>query len=278
MSLVLHKSNFVFDIKSLYAFGLYPLQSATKNISKAFVKIYTGITDIITLQDSLEAMRNRVATLEGTALEYRQLKSENDRLKKLLNDRPVDDNYELEYAEIVSKDPQNFYRTIVINKGSVDGISVGMPVIAYQNGVKGLVGKIIEVRNYYSRVLSLSDETSQISVMLETSHAAGIMSGQSLKSQEAYLGYIDRSVEVEEGERVITSGMGGVFSKGILVGTIFKVEKKIYGLFHDLYVSPVVDFSSLEDVYIIKKMPEPEVLDLAGEDSVDLSSGDNNKK
>ena len=71
---------------------------------------------------------------------------------------------------------------------------------------------------------------------------------------------------VEEGERVVTSGMGGVFPKGILVGTIFKVEKKNYGLFHDLYVEPSVDFSTLENVYVIKKIPDQEIIMLANED------------
>ncbi|MDO6993836.1 rod shape-determining protein MreC [Brachyspira innocens] len=265
MLMVLNRSNFVFNLQSIYALGVYPIQSATKSVSRAFVYLYTSITDIFTLQGQVQVLKDRIAELSGAALEYEQLSAENDRLRALLNEAPTDE-YALEYAEIVSKDPQNFYTTIVINKGSAHGIVVGMPVISYQNGYKGLVGKVVEVRRYNSRILSLVDQRSQISVMLESSRTTGIMVGQSPKSTQTHLQYIDLQMDVEEGERVVTSGMGGVFPKGILVGTIFKVEKKNYGLFHDLYVEPTVNFSTLENVYVIKKVPDQEIIMLANEE------------
>lgn len=265
MLMVLNRSNFVFNFRSIYSLGIYPIQSATKSISKAFVYIYTSINDIFTLQNQIQNLRDRIAELSGTALEYEQLSRENERLRALLNEIPTD-NYPLEYAEIVSKDPQNFYNTIVINKGSANGIVVGMPVISYKDGYKALVGRVVDVRRYNSRVLSLIDQRSQISVMLESSRATGIMTGQNPKSTQTHLQYIDLQLDVEEGDRIITSGMGGVFPRGILVGTIFKVEKKSYGLFHDLYVEPAVNFSTLENVYIIKKIPDKDVLNLANEE------------
>ncbi len=263
--MVLNRSNFVFDLRSIYALGVYPIQSATQNISKAFVYLYTSVTDIFTLQSQLQVLRDRIAELNGTALEYEQLRQENSRLRALLNEAPTDE-YPLEYAEIVSKDPQNFYNTIVINKGRAHGIVVGMPVISYKNGYKGLVGKVVEVRKYNSRVLSLIDERSQISVMLDSSKATGIMSGQNPRSTQTHLQYIDLQIDIEEGEKVYTSGMGGVFPSGILVGNVFKVEKKNYGLFHDLYIEPIVDFSTLENVYVIKKIPDREIIMLANEE------------
>lgn len=264
--MVLNRSNFVFNLRSIYSLGVYPIQSATKSVSKAFVYIYTSINDIFTLQNQIQALRNRIADLSGTALEYEQLKAENERLRALLNEVPTDD-YPLEYSEIVSKDPQNFYNTIVINKGSAHGIAVGMPIISYKDGYKALVGRVVEARRYNSRVLSLIDQRSQISVMLEGLRATGIMTGQAPKSTQTHLQYIDLELDVEEGDRVITSGMGGVFPRGILVGTVFKVEKKSYGLFHDLYIEPAVNFSTLENVYIIKKMPDREVIMLANEEN-----------
>lgn len=269
--MVLNRSNFVFDIKSIYSFGVYPLQSATKNISQAFVYLYTSVTDIFVLQKKLDILKNRVVELGGAALEYEQLSRENARLRALLNEAPTD-NYPLEYAEIVSKDPQNFYTTIIVNKGSANGIVVGMPVIAYQDGHKGLVGKVVEVRRYNSRVLSLLDQRSQISVMLESSRATGIMVGQSPKSSKPHLQFIDLQIDVEEGEKVLTSGMGGVFPKDILVGTVFKVEKKSYGLFHDLYVAPTVDFSTLENVYIVNKIPDQEIIELSNEEDFGVTN------
>ena len=270
--MVLNRSNFVFNFRSIYSLGIYPIQNATKNISKAFVYIYTSVKDIFTLQSQIQVLRDRISELSGTALEYEQLRRENERLRALLNEVPTY-NYPLEYAEIVSKDPQNFYSTIVINKGSANGIVVGMPVISYRNGYMTLVGRIVEARRYNSRVLSLIDQRSQISVMLEGLRATGIMTGQSPKSAQAHLEYIDLQLDVEEGDRVITSGMGGVFPRGILAGTIFKVEKKNYGLFHDLYVEPAVNFSTLENVYIIKKIPDREIVNLANEETEENLEG-----
>ena len=270
--MVLNRSNFVFNFRSIYSLGIYPIQNATKNISKAFVYIYTSVKDIFTLQSQIQVLRDRISELSGTALEYEQLRRENERLRALLNEVPTY-NYQLEYAERVSKDPQNFYSTIVINKGSANGIVVGMPVISYRNGYMTLVGRIVEARRYNSRVLSLIDQRSQISVMLEGLRATGIMTGQSPKSAQAHLEYIDLQLDVEEGDRVITSGMGGVFPRGILAGTIFKVEKKNYGLFHDLYVEPAVNFSTLENVYIIKKIPDREIVNLANEETEENLEG-----
>ncbi len=273
--MVLNRSSFVFDLQAIYTLGVYPIQSATQNISKAFIHLYTSITDIFTLQKQIQALRERIAELSGTALEYEQLVAENSRLRALLNEAPTY-NYPLEYAEIVSKDPQNFYSTIIINKGSANGIVVGMPVISYRDGYKALVGKVVEVRRYNSRVLSLIDQRSQVSVILESSRATGIMSGQNPRSTQTYLQYIDLQIDVEEGEKVVTSGMGGVFPKGILVGTIFKVEKKNYGLFHDLYIEPAVDFSTLENVYVVKKAPDQEIISLSNEEDEVIVNTNNN--
>ena len=102
--------------------------------------------------------------------------------------------------------------------------------------------------------------------MLESSKATGIMSGQNPRSTQTHLQYIDLQIDVEEGEKVYTSGMGGVFPSGILVGNVFKVEKKNYGLFHDLYIEPIVNFSTLENVYVIKKIPDREIIMLANEE------------
>ena len=87
--MVLNRSNFVFDLRSIYALGVYPVQNATQNISKAFVYLYTSITDIFTLQSQLQVLRDRIAELNGTALEYEQLRQENSRLRALLNEAPT---------------------------------------------------------------------------------------------------------------------------------------------------------------------------------------------
>ncbi len=258
--IVFSATDFSFNLKSAYMFGIYPLQVAGLNISRSLGRVYDNIHDINTLQEELNISRQRLAELENTMADVEELRDDNERLRRILGEKLEIDN--VEYAQVVSKDPQNFFMTIVINKGSTSGIAIGMPVIGYSRGVRAIVGKIIEVRANYSKVLPLTDKNLQIGAMLDISHNSGILMGQSLSSTLCYLQFIDKSVDVEVGELVVTSGMGGVFPKGYAIGHVFNIEKKNYGLFHDIYVEPIIDLSSLEEVYIIKRTIDPEITEL----------------
>lgn len=262
--IILSGTNFTMSLKNIYMVGIFPIQKAALSLSRAIERIYNNINDMNNLVDELSASRKRLAEVEGAMTSIEDLKRDNERLRKLLNER-LEMEYSVEYARVVSKDPQNYYTTIVIDKGTANGIEIGMPVIGYNKGTKGIVGKIIEVKRNYSKVLPLIDRNSQIGVMLDVSRNVGILQGQSLQTVLCHLQFIDKSVEVEEGEFVITSGMGGVFPKGYIIGTVFKVEKKNYGLFHDIYVKPVIEFASLEDVYVIKKITDNDLTDLIEE-------------
>ncbi len=258
--IVFSATDFSFNLKSLYMVGIYPLQVAGLNISRSVGRIYENINDIDRLQEELNISRQRLAELETTMANVAELRTDNDRLRRILGEKLEIDN--VEYAQVVSKDPQNFFMTIVVNKGTTSGIAVGMPVIGYSKGIRAVVGKIIEVRANYSKVLPLTDKNLQIGAMLDISRNSGILMGQSLNSSLCYLQFIDKSVDVEEGELVVTSGMGGLFPKGYAIGHVFNIEKKNYGLFHDMYVEPIIDLSSLEEVYIIKRTMDPEITQL----------------
>ncbi len=262
--IIFSTSNFSLNIKNIYMFTIYPLQNAGSNISRSLGRIYENINDIGRLQEELNVSRSRLAELENTMVSIEEVQRDNERLRRILGERFEMEN--TEYAQVVSKDPQNFFMTIVVDKGSANGIKVGMPVIGYSKGLKAVVGKIIEVTPNYSKVLPLTDQNSQIGAMLDISRNAGILKGQSIRSTLCYLQFIDKSVQVEEGEVVVTSGMGGVFPKGYLIGRVFNIEKKNYGLFHDIYVEPTINLSSLEEVYIIKRNVDAEVLSLTSED------------
>ena len=253
-------TNFSLSLKNIYMFSIYPLQTAGLRISRSLGRIYENINDINNLQEELNLSRSRLVKLENTMVSVEELKRDNIRLRKILGER-FEMDY-VEYAQVVSKDPQNFFMTIVVDKGSANGIEVGMPVIGYSKGIKAVVGKIIEVKRNHSKILPLIDQNSQIGAMLDISRNAGVLRGQSIKNTLCYLQFIDKSIEVEEGELVVTSGMGGVFPKGYVIGRVFNVEKKNYGLFHDIYVEPTIDLSSLEEVYIIKRSVNTEILEL----------------
>jgi rod shape-determining protein MreC len=166
----------------------------------------------------------------------------------------------------VAKSPQNFYRTLIVNRGRDDGIQRWMPVVAYQDEEKCVVGKIIDVQKFSSRIQPMIEQSSYTAAMLKDSRYSGILQGQSPTSDLCLLQYIDRRADVKYGDVVVTSGMGGVFPKGIVLGTVVSVSKKQYGIFQEAYVQPVIDYGRLEEVYIITKVVTGEFLNLLEEE------------
>lgn len=137
------------------------------------------------------------------------------------------------------------FKTILINRGTRDGLKEGCPVLTDE----GVVGRIVETSWNVSRVLLLIDNNSNIDALVQESRAQGILQGRG--ADGCILKYVQSSEEVREGDSVISSGLAGVFPKGLLLGVVRKVEKEPFGLFQDIQVSPSVDLLKLEEVVVI---------------------------
>jgi rod shape-determining protein MreC len=227
---------------------------------------YLGVSSVILTKDFLASIkRNRelkeeliqtrklLEEYKRTQYEFEEIKTENERLRRLIGFQ-TELEYDTVIAEIVAKSPQNFYKTLIVNRGRNSGVSKLMPVIAYQDGIKCVVGKVIDVQPYSARIQPLIEQTSYIGAMLKDSRYSGLLVGQSPLSENCLLQYLDRKVEIQYGNIVVTSGMGGVFPKGIIIGEVVSVLKKRYGIFQEAIVQPKVDLGRLEEVYIITKM------------------------
>ncbi len=149
-------------------------------------------------------------------------------------------------AQIIGKDPSNWFKTIIIDKGTDDGIKENQAVVTHQ----GVVGHIIEVTPKAAKVLLISDQNSSVAVIIQDNRTEGIMLG--MQHGRCKIDYLTRTAEIHEGDMVITSGLGGIFPKGLRVGAVTQIKKKSYGLFQDAEVHPFVDFSKLEEVLIIR--------------------------
>ncbi len=240
------------NFKSLAFAVIYPFQYAGVS-SIAFVKdFFSSIKKNKYLKRELEQTRKLLQEYERTRYEFDEIKRENERLRHLIGVQS-----ELEYdtviAVVVAKSPQNFYKTLIVNRGKESGVGKWMPVIAYKDNVKCVVGKIIDVQKFSSRIQPLIEQSSYIGAMLKDSRYSGILVGQSPLSDNCLLQYINRRAEINYGDIVLTSGMGGVFPKGIMIGEVVSVSKKRYGIFQEALVSPLVDFGRLEEVYIVTK-------------------------
>lgn len=220
-----------------------------------------------TLKEERDALQEKLKSSKSFIFVVNDLERENKKYRQLLN-LPARHDYPSMLAEVIAQDPDNWFRTVIINKGSADGIEPYMPVVAYQpvqgkkeyveslppekQFVYGAVGKIIQVSPHSSRVLPLFDQYSRIGVFIEKSGHWAQLIGQSPQHKFPRIDFVSLSIFLEKGDMVLTSGGKGVFPRGIPVG---KVQGEILrmGSFQQATIEPVLDFARLNTVLVIKK-------------------------
>lgn len=196
--------------------------------------------------------KNQFLELENQELKYEknkllELKFENQRLSSLLQYKENTTNKQI-VANVIGRDPSNWSMTIKIDKGLNNGILIGNPVI---NG-DGLVGRVSHLDDTHSVVLLLTDPSSSIGALSQNTRTNGIVEG-TFSSEFLRLNFVENSLssQVELGERVVTSGLDGVFPKGILVGYIKDIKEDTGGLFKNIEVTPAINFRKIETVMIL---------------------------
>jgi len=256
------------NIKSAAITIISPLQKVVNDISNASENFWNSIEELKKVKKELIRTREELERLKEASIEIEELKKENERLRYILeNQKKI--NFKTVYAEIIARDPSNYYSSFMINKGKNYGIEINMPVITYQGNQKGVVGKIIEVAPNSSKVLPITGVGSFIGAMLMDLRYAGIIKGVGKTADYLVLEYINKEAPINFGDLVVTSGQGGIFPKGLKIGRIIGFKKVKYGMFYkEIKVKPIIDFSQLEDVYVILKSPDEKIIDFFRENSV----------
>ena len=181
--------------------------------------------------------------LNSELQQVEEIRLQNERLRNLL--ALVDDIDRAALpAQIIGEDASNWARTVTIDKGSRAGLRDGLPVVA----AEGVVGRIIKTSPSSSRVLLVTDASSNVAALVQRTRTRGIVHGLGTKLA---LKYALRDAEVAAGDLLVTSGMGGVFPKGLSLGKVQIVERDELALFQKIVVTPVVDFSHLEEVMVL---------------------------
>jgi rod shape-determining protein MreC len=196
---------------------------------------------LVGLEDENRRLLHESAVLNDQINLYREGYLEGIRLRKLLS---IKDNikHRTVVARVIDNDRTTLFKTLLINKGTTDGLRVGLPILAD----RGVVGRIIESSWHASRVLLMIDDNSNIDALIQRSRAQGILQGSG--SVGCNLKYISRVEDVQTGDVVLSSGLAGVFPKGLLLGIVTGASRREGGLFQKIDVSPAVDFSKLEEV------------------------------
>lgn len=221
-----------------------PAQNALSISIKSVSDAWQRYVILVGLEEKNKNLNKKIDELETKLILYQEGYLEAQRLSKLLDLRN-DFNYQFISALVVAREQASLSKTILINKGSVHGLKVGMPVIAQP----GLIGRLIDVSWNASKVLLLIDASSNVDVILQRTRLQGIIRGAGFRG--GILKYITKNQDVKEGDTIISSGMGGVFPKGLLIGKVSGVEKQDNDLFLKINVAPFADFSQLEEVSIL---------------------------
>jgi len=225
-----------------------PLNAVSGLFNRAALAITDNINrfgDVQTLQQRIADLEEALALYQTELVEAREIVSDYGRLANLLDYRNTAQNQETLTADVIGVDVGGGLRTIAINRGTRDGIAVGMPVVTGQ----GLVGRIIQVSANAARVMLITETTSRVSARMQTNRVEGTVVG--LASGNLIMELIRLDAPVREGDLVLTSGLGGNFPPDIVIGQVTSVRPSERGLYQEAQVRSLINFDTLEFVLVV---------------------------
>ncbi|MCG3721801.1 rod shape-determining protein MreC [Vibrio cincinnatiensis] len=222
-----------------------PIQYAADLPRSMFDGFYERFSSRHQLMESNRALKREALTLKSELILLDQYREENQRLRKLLGSSFVRDEKKV-VAEVMGVDTSPYRHQVVIDKGRVDGVYEGQPVI----NEKGIVGQVTFVAAHNSRVLLLIDPNSAIPVQNIRNDIRVVASGNG-QTDEIQLEHIATSTDMEVGDMLVTSGLGGVYPEGYPVAYLSHVDKDTRREFASIKASPVVDFNRLRYLLLI---------------------------
>jgi len=229
---------------------LSPAQKILSKVGFRIIENLDAIPQIFYLKEENETLKKQVAEL----LQYKQniieFQRENADLRNLLGFKERSFQYELEAAEVIARDPSNWFNVILIDKGEKHGVKKDMAVITD----KGLVGYTISTVSNTSKVVLITDERSSVSAMLQRTRDNGMVKGTIDPAPSGYLKmeFLPQDANLVKGDIVISSGLGGLIPKGVVIGEVAEAKKEPHELMQHAIIKPAVDFLKLERVFVIK--------------------------
>ena len=191
-------------------------------------------------------LKKKVGLLAIENSRYQELLLTNRRLQELLNFQQHTDEPLLP-ARVIGWDSSGLFKSITIDKGENDGLTINMPVV----NAEGVVGRIISVSPHYAQVLLVTDHNSAVDGLVQRSRGRGMLKGKG--SGDCFFDYVIKTCDIGSDDIIVTSGLGRVFPKGLHLGTVKAINDSPNKLFKDVAVSPAVNFSKLEEVLVIVK-------------------------
>lgn len=221
-----------------------PFQKASTVVIKTIQGTFQQYVFLVNLEQENRKLKQKVVELEAENHQMKELRLANERLRQLLQFREKN-SPAMVGAEVIGQDPSSWFKSVTIDKGEKDGVKQGMAVVS----PSGVIGRILKTAPHYATVLLITDYNSAVDSIVQRTRAKAIVEGKG--ENRCQLKYLLRTEEVAVGDAVVTSGLGGSFPKGLMVGEIKKVDKKSHGVFQYAELVPSVDFTQLEEVFVI---------------------------
>jgi rod shape-determining protein MreC len=227
---------------------LRPVQAVESAVFGGTANFFRNYFDLVGIRQENLRLKKELEEAQSQRAGLMELKVENRHLTDLL---------ELKYAlgmnavaaDVIGGDATGLSRTLILSEGTSGRLKRNMAVIS----TAGVVGRLIAVSPDASRVLLINDHNSAVDTFDQRSRARGIIAG--VVDDGLIMKYVDRTEDVKAGDVVITSGMDGIFPRGLLVGEVVKVSQEGPGLFLNVQVKPAVDFRKLEQVLVLTQQP-----------------------
>ncbi len=230
-------------------FFIAPFQKTVTQSVQFLKNIWGHYFFLVSVAKENDKLKKTISHAIDKDNKYREIEISNFRLRNLLNFRKTMTNKVL-VAEVIGQDPSLWFKTIIIDKGKSDGVEKGLPVVVPE----GIAGQVINVSCNYSKVLLIIDQNSAVDALVQRTRARGLIKGQS--DGRCLSKYVLRKHDIKVGDTIISSGLDGVFPKGLRVGYVTEIVKRNSGIFQEVTVMPYVDFEKLEEVLVVLDSPK----------------------
>ncbi len=242
---IVNFGNIGFSVLSGAQRGLY-------SVASFFSGTINAVHELTVMRKSYIELQERIADYELLQRSNAEIRLENEHLKKLLGFSRSLDVVNIP-AEITGRDPSNLYSGLIINRGSRHGIRKNMPVVSFQGSGAALVGKIVQVGRSSSIILPVYDYQAFVSARLQSTRYEGLINGQGGVDVPLVMKYIKKRArdEISVGDIVVTSGESYQYPKNVPVGMISRIRGLDYETSLELDIEPIIDFSRLEDVFVL---------------------------
>ncbi|HEX7592822.1 MAG TPA: rod shape-determining protein MreC, partial [Anaerolineae bacterium] len=253
LALILHQLGQLQPLEDVALSVLQPLFRGALGVSQGAQDLTGGFADVNAMRDQIKQLQDQVNELSINRVRVQELEIENATLRQQLGYQRSSPDFDLvgaavlernpDQARVIGQDPTNLARYIIVDQGSDAGVKVGMPVATPQ----GLVGRVIEVGTNWAKALLITDPSSSVNGVVQSTRATGLVQGVpgNYVTNDLIIKYVPQGDAIKVGDLILTSGLGGSFPKRIVIGQVTEVQKFDIEQFQEATIHPTVDFTRL---------------------------------